>query len=112
MTNSISFSEVLNTPVGFGVAKEVIEASVKRLSGVIALLQSNWETIGPIGMCEDDFDAYRMHTEYKGPENVIFQHEHPDFQSETFLPADYWTVEGIKYSIQELQYQLKEMIEE
>ena len=112
MSNSISFSSVLNTPIGFGVAKEVIEESVKRLSAVIDYIQSEWDTIGPIGMCEDDFDAYRMHTEYKGPENVIFQHEHPDFQSETFLPADYGTVEGIKYSIQELQYQLKEMIEE
>jgi len=96
MNNSISFKGAINPVIEYGIAKATTQELVEVLETRIASEKAKWETIMSPTTCTDDLDYGRM----------IYQHEHPDFWSETFLPENYGVVVGLELAIQLLKDQM------
>ena len=96
MNNSISFKGSINPVIEYGIAKATTQELVEVLEAQIASEKAKWEVIMSPTTCMDDPDYGRM----------IYQHEHPDFWSETFLPENHGIVCGLELAIQLLKDQM------
>jgi|TARA_R110000824_G_C14663818_1_gene618164 hypothetical protein len=99
--NAISFSKVLESPIGFGVAKEVIEASIARLEARIEGEKAGWPTIMSPATCPDDLEYGQW----------IYLHNDP-YAVEPVFPKTLEMVRGLEEAVKELGEQLKEMLGE